>query len=186
MNTCTYTSFDRMIYLTEPLPKSKIKEGSEILQNDRLCDLLNFCVESGCFTKENAAIADAFITMYESPDSTYWENHKENYVRLLDAIGLSKYIFNICIAYFDAVLETKPLPKSKIEEGRKIFESGLDRIAGLSELLSFCTENDCIGEEQEHDIYSFAEEFEDFDNGCAELSQTSYGDFLEAIGVLAS
>ena len=94
--------------------------------------------------------------------------------------------FTICIAYFDAVLETKPRQKSKIEEGRKIFESGLDHIAGLSELLSFCTENGCIGEEQEYDINSFAEEFEDIDNNCAELSQTSYGDFLEAIGILAS
>ena len=178
---CKYTAFDMVIFLTKPLPKSKVKEASDILQANSLSDLLDYCVENGCFNKEQAVVMEAFIMMFEGPGSNYWENHPENYARLLDAIGLTSCVLGVCMSYDEAVADTKPLPKNKIKKGRMLLESGMD---GLNNLLSLCVENDCISDEQMDDIYRFADEFEELDGECSDMSGLSYASFLEAVRIL--
>ena len=41
---CKYTAYDRIIHITEKLPKDKISEAIEIIQEDSFQDLLDFCV----------------------------------------------------------------------------------------------------------------------------------------------
>ena len=184
MSLCNYTAFDRIIYLTKPLLKNKLKEGANLLQDNSLCDLLDFCTENGCFSKEQAAIVEAFIMVFEDLDGTYWENHPENYTRLLDEIGLTRDIVYLCTAYDDAVQEAKRLPDDKLEEGRELLESGLDRMEGLNYLLTFCGENGCIDESHEYNVYSLADEFEGIDHSCKDMRELSYAGFLEAVGII--
>ena len=54
-----YTAYDRIIHITEKLPKDKISEAIEIIQEDSFQDLLDFCVEQNCFTQAQA------ITLYD-------------------------------------------------------------------------------------------------------------------------
>ena len=49
-----YTAYDRIIHITEKLPKDKISEAIEIIQEDSFQDLLDFCVEQNCFTQAQA------------------------------------------------------------------------------------------------------------------------------------
>ena len=61
MSICVYTAFDRVIHLVKPLPKEKIAEGMEIIQEMSLDDLLDFCIENDCFDEVHKDIIHSFI-----------------------------------------------------------------------------------------------------------------------------
>ena len=69
-----YTAYDRIIHITEKLPKDKISEAIEIIQEDSFQDLLDFCVEQNCFTQAQA------ITLYDFD--------RQKLLTLYDAIGI--------------------------------------------------------------------------------------------------
>ena len=77
---CKYTAYDRIIHITEKLPKDKISEAIEIIQEDSFQDLLDFCVEQNCFTQAQA------ITLYDF--TIVFEFDRQKLLTLYDAIGI--------------------------------------------------------------------------------------------------
>ena len=70
---CKYTAYDRIIHITEKLPKDKISEAIEIIQEDSFQDLLDFCVEQNCFTQAQAITLYDFTIVFDSLDDNYSE-----------------------------------------------------------------------------------------------------------------
>ena len=68
-----YTAYDRIIHITEKLPKDKISEAIEIIQEDSFQDLLDFCVEQNCFTQAQATTLYDFTIVFDSLDDNYHE-----------------------------------------------------------------------------------------------------------------
>lgn len=87
---CIYTSFDRVIYTIEKLNYKKLKEACELIQESGLEDFLDFCVENGCFSKEQSQTLLDFILMWEDLDGNYYEEDEEKLVRLYEAVGITK------------------------------------------------------------------------------------------------
>lgn len=91
---CRYTFFDRVIFLTKKLPKRKIKEAVKIIQEFSFEDFLDFCVENNCFTEEQKSIIIDFIIMWEDLTGNYYEEDEEKLIRLYEAVGISRELFN--------------------------------------------------------------------------------------------
>ena len=85
---CNYTCFDRVLHLVKKLPKEKLKECDEIIREYTFVDLLDFCIENECFTKEQAQTIYDFIVMWEDLDGNYWEEDFDKLHRLYSAIGI--------------------------------------------------------------------------------------------------
>ena len=83
---CKYTAYDRIIHITENLPKDKISEAIEIIQEDSFQDLLDFCVEQNCFTQ--AITLYDFTIVFDSLDDNYSEFDRQKLLTLYDAIGI--------------------------------------------------------------------------------------------------
>jgi len=66
-----YTAYDRIIHITEKLPKDKISEAIEIIQEDSFQDLLDFCVEQNCFTQAQAITLYDFTIVFDSLDDKF-------------------------------------------------------------------------------------------------------------------
>lgn len=90
---CKYTCFDRVIHLTKKLSNNKLNEAMKIIQDSNFEDLLDFCEENGCFTKEQASTILDFVIMWEDLESNYFEEDEEKLIRLYEAIGITKEIF---------------------------------------------------------------------------------------------
>lgn len=83
-----YTAYDRIIHITEKLPKDKISEAIEIIQEDSFQDLLDFCVEQNCFTQAQATTLYDFTIVFDSLDDNYHEFDRQKLLTLYDAIGI--------------------------------------------------------------------------------------------------
>ena len=85
---CKYTAYDRIIHIIEKLPKDKISEAIEIIQEDSFQDLLDFCVEQNCFTQAQAITLYDFTIVFDSLDDNYHEFDRQKLLTLYDAIGI--------------------------------------------------------------------------------------------------
>ena len=85
---CKYTAYDRIIHIIEKLPKDKISEAIEIIQEDSFQDLLDFCVEHNCFTQAQAITLYDFTIVFDSLDDNYSEFDRQKLLTLYDAIGI--------------------------------------------------------------------------------------------------
>ena len=70
---CKVTCFERVMHLVGELPKNKLKEGVEVIQEYSFQDFLDYCVENGCFTEEQSNTLYDGIVMWEDLDGIYWE-----------------------------------------------------------------------------------------------------------------
>ncbi len=90
---CKYTCFDRIIHSTKKLSDNKLNEAMKIIQNSNFEEFLDFCEENGCFTKEQASTILDFVIMWEDLESNYFEEDEEKLIRLYEAVGITKEIF---------------------------------------------------------------------------------------------
>ena len=90
---CKYTCFDRVIHSIKKLNENKLKDACSIIKESGLEDFLDFCVENDCFSEEQAATIMDFILMWEDLDGNYYEEDEEKLIRLYEAVGISKEIF---------------------------------------------------------------------------------------------
>ena len=87
---CKVTCFDRVIYLVKELPKNKLKEAVEIIQEYSFEDFLEFCVDNNCFTKEQSNTLYEGIVMWEDLDGNYWEEDYDKLHELYDKVGITE------------------------------------------------------------------------------------------------
>ncbi len=90
---CKYTCFDRVIHLIKKLSDDKLYEAMKIIRDSNFEDFLDFCEENGCFTKEQASTILDFVIMWEDLESNYCEEDKEKLIKLYEAVGITKEIF---------------------------------------------------------------------------------------------
>lgn len=99
MAECPYTCFDRVMNVVKPLPKEKLDEACDIVQNFSLIDLLDFGVENDSFSAEQGTTLYEGIIMWEDLVGNYYEEDHEKLMRLYDALGITKEVFD---AYIEA------------------------------------------------------------------------------------
>lgn len=87
---CKVTCFDRVIHLVKELPKNKLKEAVEIIQEYSFEDFLEFCVDNNCFTKEQSNTLYEGIVMWEDLDGNYWEEDYDKLHELYDKVGITE------------------------------------------------------------------------------------------------
>ena len=93
---CKFTCFDRVIHLTEKLPASKWQEAYDITLEHGLQEFLDFCVENGCFTQDQADVLYAHIIMWEDLEGNYYEEDYNKLQELYEAVGLTREVCEIC------------------------------------------------------------------------------------------
>jgi len=86
---CPVTCFERVMHLVQPLPKSKLPEAYEIACDYCFEEFLEFCVENGCFTKEQSSTIYDGIVMWEDLEGNYWEEDHDKLMDLYDKVGLT-------------------------------------------------------------------------------------------------
>lgn len=87
---CKVTCFDRVMHLVKELPKNKLKEAVEIIQEYSFEDFLEFCVDNNCFTKEQSSTLYEGIVMWEDLDGNYWEEDYDKLHELYDKVGITE------------------------------------------------------------------------------------------------
>ena len=87
---CKVTCFDRVMHLVKELPKNKLKEAVEIIQEYSFEDFLEFCVDNNCFTKEQSNTLYEGIVMWEDLDGNYWEEDYDKLHELYDKVGITE------------------------------------------------------------------------------------------------
>ena len=87
---CKVTCFDRVMHLVEELPKSKYAEAIEIINEYSFEEFLEFCVDNGCFTKEQSSTLYDGIVMWEDFDGNYWEEDYDKLHELYDKVGITE------------------------------------------------------------------------------------------------
>ena len=87
---CKVTCFDRVIHLVKELPKNKLKEAVEIIQEYSFEDFLEFCVDNNCFTKEQSNTLYEGIVMWEDLDGNYWDEYYDKLHELYDKVGITE------------------------------------------------------------------------------------------------
>ena len=92
---CKITCFKRVMHLVRELPKNKLKEGVEVIQEYSFQDFLDFCVENGCFTEEQSNTLYDGIVMWEDLDGNYWEEDYDKLHELYDRVGITEEIFEL-------------------------------------------------------------------------------------------
>ena len=90
---CKYTCFDRVIHSINKLANSKLNEAMKIIKDSNFQDFLDFCEENGCFTKEQASTILDFVIMWEDLEGNYYEENEEKLIRLYEAVGITKEVF---------------------------------------------------------------------------------------------
>ena len=85
---CMVTCFDRVIHLVKECSKEKMEELFEVITDYGFQDLLDFGIEIGCFTKEQASTLYDGIVMWEDFDGNYWEEDTDKLDTLLEAMGV--------------------------------------------------------------------------------------------------
>ena len=90
---CKVTCFDRVMYLIKELPKGKHEEAVEIITGYSFEEFLNFCVNNGCFTKEQSNTLYEGIVMWEDLESNYWEEDYDKLMELYDKVGITEEVF---------------------------------------------------------------------------------------------
>ena len=87
---CKVTCFDRVMHLIKELPKNKLKEAVEIIQEYSFEDFLEFCVDNNCFTKGQSNTLYEGIVMWEDLDGNYWEEDYDKLHELYDKVGITE------------------------------------------------------------------------------------------------
>lgn len=91
---CRITCFDRVIHLTQKLPANKLEEAVELITEYSFMDLLEFCVDNKCFTKEQSNTLYDFIIVWEDLDGNYYEEDYDKLSELYEAIGVTEEVYN--------------------------------------------------------------------------------------------
>ena len=91
---CTVTCFDRVLHLVRELPKEKLQEAVEVVQEYSFYETLEYFAECGCFTKAQLSTLYEGIVMWEDLDGNYWEEDYDRLMALYEAVGLSEEIWN--------------------------------------------------------------------------------------------
>ena len=89
-NMITY--FDKTIHHVKPLSEDKLKEAVEILLEDGFDDILDFCVENGCFTERMRTTLHDGIVVFRDYEENYWDTDKDKLFALYDKVGLTEDI----------------------------------------------------------------------------------------------
>lgn len=92
---CKYSCFDRVMNLVKPLPKDKLIEAVEIIQEYSFVDFLDYCVGNGCFTKEQGNTIYEGIVMWEDLEGNYWEEDFNKLIKLYDKVGITDEIMEM-------------------------------------------------------------------------------------------
>lgn len=92
---CNLTAFDMALHEVRPLTNEEDKkECVSILVEDSLPALLDYGVEKGCFSQDDANIFSAFIPKFYSYDEpTYWEEDVDMRNQLEEAMGIDEETF---------------------------------------------------------------------------------------------
>ena len=90
---CKITCFDRVMHIVKELPKEKYEDAVEIIQEYSFEDFLEFCVDNGCFTKEQSNTLYDGIVMWEDLDGNYWEEDYDKLQDLYETLGLTEEVF---------------------------------------------------------------------------------------------
>ena len=90
---CKITCFDRVMHIVKELPKEKYEDAVEIIQEYSFEDFLEFCVDNGCFTKEQSNTLYDGIVMWEDLDGNYWEEDYDKLHELYDKVGITEEVF---------------------------------------------------------------------------------------------
>lgn len=91
---CNVTCFERVMHLVKELPKDKLKEGCEIIQEYGLNDLLDFGVENNCFTSAQSNTLYEGIIMWEDLKGNYYEEDYDKLNLLYEKMGVTKNVFD--------------------------------------------------------------------------------------------
>lgn len=89
---CKITCFDRVMNLVMPLPKDKHEEAVKIIQEWSFQDLLDFCVDNGCFTQMQSYTLYDGIVMWEDLDGNYWEEDYDKLHELYEKLGITEEV----------------------------------------------------------------------------------------------
>ena len=89
-NTITY--FDKTMYHVKPLPENKLKEAVEILLEDGFDDILDFCVENGCFTERMRTTLHDGIVVFRDYEENHWDTDEDKLFTLYDNVGLTEEV----------------------------------------------------------------------------------------------
>ena len=89
---CKITYFDMAMYHVKELPEDKLKEAVEILLEDGFDDILDFCVENGCFTERMRTTLHDGIVVFRDYEENYWDTDKDKLFALYDKVGLTEDI----------------------------------------------------------------------------------------------
>ena len=90
---CKVTCFERVLHFVKPLPKEKINDGIDIINNYSFQDFLDFLVENNCCSKEAASTLYDGIVMWENLEDNYWEEDYGKLNSLYNKVGLTVDVF---------------------------------------------------------------------------------------------
>ena len=90
---CKVTCFDRVMHLVTELPKDKHEDAVELINNYGLIEFLEFCVDNGCFTKEQSNTLFEGIVMWEDLDGNYWEEDFDKLDELYEKVGITEEVY---------------------------------------------------------------------------------------------
>ena len=90
---CKVTCFDRVMHLVESLPEDQLKEAVSIIEDYSFQDFLDFCVENGCFSKEQSQTIYEGIVMWEDLEGNYWEKDVGKLIELYEKAGITEDVF---------------------------------------------------------------------------------------------
>lgn len=91
---CKVTCFERVMHLVSELSKEKHKEAVEIIREESFTDFLDFCVDNGCFTKEQSSTLYDGIVMWEDLEGNYWEEDYDKLHELYNKVGITEEVFS--------------------------------------------------------------------------------------------
>lgn len=92
---CKITCFERVLHLVKPIPKEKLKDAVEIIQEYSFEEFLSFCVDNNCFTKAQSSTLYDGIVMWEDLDGNYWEEDYDKLIALYDTVGVTSEVIHM-------------------------------------------------------------------------------------------
>ena len=86
---CKVTCFDRVMNLVKELPNDKKIEMCELITDYGFQDILDFGIENGCFSKEQASTIYDGIVMWEDLEGNYYEEDEDKLSDLYEQMGIT-------------------------------------------------------------------------------------------------
>lgn len=86
---CKFSCFDRVMYLVQKLDEEKIWDACELITDYGFNDVLDYGIENGCFTKEQAQTLYEGIVMWEDLDGNYYEEDEDKLEMLYEHMGIT-------------------------------------------------------------------------------------------------